>query len=105
MYLAANVALIVEWVKFRRRGIHKNWWLWLVTPVVGAVVLLIPIWGDLRPGQPSPFNALPWLTLCLIAVGVVYALVLSITRPATLARAPALLEGEESLEVDPMRAG
>jgi len=58
---------------------------------------------DLRPGQPSPFNALPWLTLCLIAVGVGYALVLSITRPAALERAPALLEGEESLEVDPMR--
>ena len=54
MYLATNVALIVEWVKFRRQGIHKNAWLWLVTPIVGAAVLLIPIWGDLRPGQPSP---------------------------------------------------
>jgi hypothetical protein len=60
--------------------------------------------GDLRTGQPSPFNALPWLTLCLIAVGVVYALVLSITRPAVLERAPALLEGEEALAVDPMPA-
>ena len=95
----------MEWVKFRRHGIHKNWWLWLVTPAVGVAVLAIPIWGDLRPGQPSPFNALPWLTLCLIAAGVAYALVLSIARPAALERAPALLEGEESLEVDPMLAG
>ncbi len=70
MYLVANVALVVEWVKFRRRGIHKNVWLWVVTPVIGVIVLAIPIWGDLRPGQPSPYNALPWLTIGLIAVGV-----------------------------------
>jgi amino acid transporter len=105
MYLAANVALVVEWVKFRRHGIHKNAWLWLVTPIVGAAVLLIPVWGDLRPGQPSPFNTLPWLTLALIAVGVIYAIVLGATRPDVLERAPALLEGEESLETDPMPAG
>jgi amino acid transporter len=102
MYLVANVALVVEWVKFRRRGIHKNVWLWVVTPVVGAIVLAIPIWGDLRPGQPSPFNVLPWLTLGLIAVGVIYAVVLSVARPAVLERAPALLEGDESLATDPL---
>jgi amino acid transporter len=105
MYLAANVALIVEWVKFRRQGIHKNAWLWLVTPIVGVAVLAIPIWGDLRPGQPSPFNTLPWLTLALVAVGIIYAVVLGLTRPDVLERAPALLEGEESLEKDPMPAG
>ena len=36
MYLMANVALVVEWVKFRRRGIRKNVWLWVVTPVIGV---------------------------------------------------------------------
>src|ERR1700733_14287115 len=76
MYLVANIALVVEWVKFRRRGISKNPWLWVVTPVRGAIVLAIPIWGDLRPGQSSPYNVLPWLTIGLIAVGVIYALVL-----------------------------
>jgi hypothetical protein len=68
-------------------------------------VLAIPIWGDLRPGQPSPFNTLPWLTLALVAVGIIYAVVLGLTRPDVLERAPALLEGEESLEKDPMPAG
>src|SRR5215468_5891464 len=102
MYLVANVALVVEWVKFRRRGIHKNIWLWVVTPVIGAIVLAIPIWGDLRPGQPSPFNALPWLTIGLIAVGVIYALVLGAVRPQALERAPALLEGDQSLATDPL---
>ncbi len=93
MYLAANVALIVEWAKFRRQGVHKNLWLWVITPVAGIIVLAIPIWGDLRPGQPSPYNTLPWLTIGLIAVGVGYALVLGAVRPAALKRAPALLEG------------
>jgi amino acid transporter len=102
MYLAANVALVVEWVKFRRRGIHKNVWLWVVTPVIGVIVLAIPVWGDLRPGQPSPYNVLPWLTIGLIAVGAVYAIVLGAVRPQALERAPALLEGDDSLATDPL---
>ncbi len=102
MYLMANVALVVEWAKFRRQGIHKNMWLWVITPVIGVIVLALPIWGDLRPGQASPYNTLPWLTIGLIAAGIIYALVLGATRPQVLERAPALLEGDESLATDPM---
>jgi amino acid transporter len=102
MYLMANVALIVEWAKFRARGIRKNPWLWVVVPVIGVAVLAVPVWGDLRPGQPSPYNILPWLTLGLIALGVIYALVLGVARPGALERAPALLEGDESLATDPL---
>jgi amino acid transporter len=102
MYLVANVALIVEWVRLRRRGVRKNPWLWVVTPIIGIVVLAIPVYGDLRPGQPSPYNILPWLTLGLVAVGVVYALLLGVLRPGALERAPALLEGDESLATDPL---
>jgi amino acid transporter len=105
MYLVANLALIVEWVKFRRRGIHKNVWLWVATPVVGIIVLAVPVYGDLRPGQASPYNTLPWLTIGLIAVGVIYALALGFVRPEALAQAPALLEGEESLATDPLPVG
>ena len=78
-------------------------WLWVVTPVIGVIVLAIPIWGDLRPGQPSPYNILPWLTL-----GAdrrrrrSTPLVLAMARPAVLQRAPALLEGDESLATDPL---
>ncbi len=102
MYLVANVALVVEWAKFRSRGIRKNVWLWVVTPVIGVAILAIPVWGDLRPGQPSPFNTLPWLTLALIAVGVIYPFVLNAWRPHALERAPALLEGDEAMAVDPL---
>jgi len=70
--------------------------------VIGAAILALPIWGDLRPGQPSPLNTLPWLTIGLIAVGIIYALVLGAVRPQALERAPALLEGEDSLATDPL---
>jgi amino acid transporter len=95
MYLVANVALIVQWAKFRRAGTHKSVWTWVVTPVVGVLVLAIPVWGDLRPGQPKPYNYLPWLTLALIAAGVIYMLVLRASRPRIIENAAALLEGDE----------
>jgi hypothetical protein len=57
-------------------------------------VLAIPLWGDLRPGQPSPYNILPWLTLGLIALGIIYQYVLGKLRPDALANAAVLLEGE-----------
>ncbi|MCW2935999.1 MAG: putative amino acid permease YhdG [Actinomycetia bacterium] len=106
MYLAANVALIVEWARLRRRGERKSFWLWVLVPVIGIVVLAVPLWGDLRPGQPSPYNALPWLTLGLVAAGFVYQLVLGAVRPATLQRAAALLEGgdEQAPEADSVPA-
>jgi amino acid transporter len=93
MYLAANAALIVDWARLRRRGVRKNPWLWVVVPVIGIAVLAIPVWGDLRPGQTSPYNTLPWLTIALVAAGIIYALVLARLRPRVLEQAPALLEG------------
>ncbi|MGI8576596.1 MAG: APC family permease [Nocardioidaceae bacterium] len=103
MYVMANVALIVQFVRLRRAGVHKNPLLWVGTPIVGLAVLAIPLWGDLRPGQSAPYNALPWLTLALIALGVIYTLVLSALRPNALALAPALLEGADAAEGDPLR--
>jgi amino acid transporter len=102
MYLVANLALIIEWARFRRRGVRKNPLLWVVTPIIGIIVLAIPVYGDLRPGQASPYNILPWLALGLIAVGAIYALVLGAVRPGVLENAPALLEGDESMATDPL---
>jgi hypothetical protein len=42
MYLAANVALIVEWARLRRRGVRKNPWLWVIVPMIGVVH--VPAW-------------------------------------------------------------
>jgi amino acid transporter len=95
MYVVANVALVVQWVKLRRAGQRRNPFAWVVVPVIGILVLAIPVWGDLRPGQPAPYKYLPWLTIGLVAVGVLYMLILAALRPGVLRRAPALLEGTE----------
>ena len=102
MYTVTNVALFVQFFKFRRRGIKKNPILWLVVPVIGILVLAIPVWGNLRPFQGGAFDWLPLLSLGLIALGVIYTVILAVTRPKALTNAPALLEGAEALEGDPL---
>ena len=82
MYLVANVALVVEWAKFRRRGIRKNAWLWVVVPRHRRRRAGHPASGvTCARASRSPYNILPWLTLGLIAVGVIYAVVLGVARP------------------------
>ena len=98
MYIVTNIALIVQYVKLRRSGQSRSAVWWVVTPVIGLLVLAIPVWGDLRPGQDAPYNALPWLTLGLIALGVVYTMILARRQPGVMAQAPALLEGAESTD-------
>jgi amino acid transporter len=102
MYTVTNVALFVQFFRFRAKGVKKNPFLWLVVPVIGVVVLAIPIWGNLRPFQGGAFDWLPLWSLGLIVAGVVYTIVLAVTRPKALAAAPALLEGAESVETDPV---
>lgn len=102
MYLVANLALVMQYFKLRRAGVRKNPLLWVVTPIIGIAVLAIPVWGDLRPGQAAPYNVLPWCAIGLVAFGIVYAVVLSVVRPRTLDQAPALLEGADAAEGDPL---
>lgn len=98
MYLVANVALIAHWYRNDRAEGARKLLSRVVVPIVGIVVLLIPIYGDLQPGQASPYNALPYLTVALIAVGVLYTLVLAVRKPEIIRDAPGLLEGAELAE-------
>ena len=95
MYLMANFALIVHWAKSDRANGFKEVVTRLLIPIVGIVVLAIPVWGDLQPGQAAPYKYLPYLTIALIAVGVLYTLILAKRRPEILRDAPGLLEGAE----------
>lgn len=102
MYFVTNLALVVQYFRLRRQGVTKNPLLWVAVPIIGMLVLLIPVWGNLRPDQGGTFDYMPLMSLLLIAVGVVYTVVFALTRPAALAAAPALLEGAEALESDPL---
>ncbi|MGW0632344.1 APC family permease [Streptomyces sp. NPDC002758] len=94
MYAVTNLALAVSWFRDRRLGKHGNPLTQLVLPVVGIAVLIIPIWGDLQPGQAAPYKYLPWCTIGLAVVAVAYMLGLRFRRPEVMARATDLLVGE-----------
>jgi amino acid transporter len=94
MYVMANLALIVHWVKHRATENGKIFGR-VIVPVVGMLILMVPIYGDLRPGQPAPYNTLPYLTIALILVGILYTAWLARRNPVALKEAPALLEGAD----------
>lgn len=100
MYLITNIALIVQWFRERGHGTLRNPITWLVIPSIGALVLLIPFWGDFQPGQPSPYNHLPWLFAGLIALGILYMLFVQLAKPALLARAGTIIMGEDEGTAD-----
>lgn len=95
MYIMANVALVVHWVRYDKSQRAKKWFTQLVVPILGVAILAIPVYGDLQPGQAAPYKYLPYLTVALILVGVIYTAVLSALKPDIIREAPALLEGAE----------
>lgn len=95
MYIMANVALVVHWVRFDAAQRAKKVFTRLIVPVFGIAILAIPVWGDLEPGQAPPYKYLPEPTIALILVGVIYTSVLAIRKPDIIRDAPGLLEGAE----------
>jgi len=96
MYLVTNIALIAEWFREQRRGHAHHMVTWLIIPVVGAIVLGIPFWGDFQPGQAAPYSYLPWLFAALVGVGILYMLFVQATKPDLLARAGTIIMGEDA---------
>jgi amino acid transporter len=95
MYIMANLALIVHWVRFDKAERSKRIFTRLVVPIFGMAILAIPVYGDLQPGQAAPYKYLPYLTVALILVGILYTMVLAARRPDIIRDAPGLLEGAE----------
>jgi amino acid transporter len=54
-----------------------------VLPLLGVLAIGFPLYELVKPGQPSPFNVFPWISLAVIVVAVGYALVLN-ARDRTL---------------------
>ncbi len=71
-----------------------------VVPVVGFLILLVPVYGALQPGQQPPYKYLPYVTIGLLLAGVLYTTVLAVRKPEVIRDAPALLEGAELYDLD-----
>ena len=77
MYIMTNIALVVHWVRSDKALRGKKMFTQLIVPLFGVAILAIPVYGDLQPGQAAPYKYLPYLTVALILVGIVYTLVLN----------------------------
>jgi amino acid transporter len=73
VFIAANLTVgRFYWREFRP---EFRWPLHVVAPVLGALVMLLPISAQFWPKPPSPQDRLPWFTLGWLVLGVVAMLV------------------------------
>jgi amino acid transporter len=93
-YALVNVAAILMWARARRGGQRLGVVGHVLVPLVGIVVLGLPYYYSLKPGQPAPLDLVPWIALGILALAAIYTAVLLRRRPGIAGTAAALLAGE-----------
>lgn len=73
VYLVLNVALPVYYWRHHKKIFSA--WRHLIIPGLGIAFLILPLWGLIQPGQPSPFNLFPWIILAVLVLGLIYAII------------------------------
>jgi hypothetical protein len=58
----------------------------ILLPVTGTLIMLVPLWGLIQPGQPRPFNAFPWIALGVLVLSAIYGVVIARLSPGLAAR-------------------
>lgn len=87
VYVLINWATIVY---FRKRP-DFNWFRHLVLPVLGGVLMLGLLIGQISQNQVPPFSWMPWALLGWLVIVIVAAFVLGRMRPEVLARAGSIM--------------
>jgi amino acid transporter len=96
VYVLANWAVIVY---FRKRS-DFNVFRHMILPVIGGLLMLALLVGQIFENQVAPFNWIPIAILVWLVIVIIAAVVLGRTRPQALAKAGAIMatgEVEESL--------
>ena len=83
-YLITNFALPVYILSYQRASF--NLVRHAVLPALGALMLLLPLWGLVQPGQPAPFNVFPYAVYALLAMSLVYGAMLARRTPDLVRR-------------------
>ncbi|MGB9416639.1 MAG: APC family permease, partial [Acidobacteriaceae bacterium] len=52
----------------------------------GTLIMLVPLWGLIQPGQPRPFNAFPWIALGVLVLSAIYGVVIARLSPGLAGR-------------------
>lgn len=95
-YILMSIAVI----RFYRRD-YRPEFSWLrhgVFPVVGAVLMLLPIYGLIWPVPAYPSNLVPWITLGWLAVGGIYLWVIHRRRQDLLTAMGRVFEEPDEAE-------
>jgi len=78
-YLITNLALPISMRKHHRAefqfGRH------LLLPVLGTLLMLMPLWGLVEPGQPKPFNFFPYVAIVVLVLSLIYGFILTRKNP------------------------
>jgi amino acid transporter len=79
---------------------EKRLWTHVILPVIGILLLAIPIYGQVYPVPPAPLNTFPYIIVALIVIMTVVAVVIGRRRPELLLRAGAVLASGSIEEED-----
>jgi len=99
--LDANAALVVWWWRERRAGREHGAVAHVVVPLAGIAVLASPYYYNLKPGQPSPLDLVPWGLALLAAVAVGFTALVRRRNPEHLATAGRVCAGEADAATAP----
>jgi hypothetical protein len=58
----------------------------VVVPLLGTLIMALPLWSLLRTGQPWPFNVFPWVVAGVLGLSVVYGVVVARWSPSLMQR-------------------
>jgi amino acid transporter len=94
VYALVNWAVIVY---FRKRS-DFNWFRHIVLPVLGALLMVGLLVGQILENQTPPYSWMPWALLVWLVIVIIAAVVLGRTRPEALARAGAIMATGEIQE-------
>jgi amino acid transporter len=92
VYFLANAALPFYYRKYRPQEFNavKH----LILPVLGMIVIAVPVYYLCKPPQPQPYDWFPYAALAILVVSVIYAYVLNRRDPGLADRVGSIVADE-----------
>jgi amino acid transporter len=94
-YMLTNLALPIYVLRHQRSEL--NVFRHILLPVVGSLIMILPLWGLVQPGQHWPFNVFPWIALMALVLSAIYGIVISRISPGLAARIGAYVADQSYL--------
>ena len=92
VYFGSNLALPFYYRKYRPQ--EFNVIRHLVLPVIGMVVIAVPVYYLCKPPQPQPYDWFPYAALIILVFSVIYAFVLNQRDPGLGERVGSIVADE-----------